>query len=163
MYQQDDVVAVLAQALCQRIGEPRYKLWFSGKTKLTCDGDQLAVGVPNLFLQDWLHKTFEADIRTAAAEAFGHAVAVRFVIDPELFQAARREANHTWRLRPNVLPAILIGPGDAQHKRIVLGNAHDADPIQEHPRRIGPLALSVDRVRAAGDDKRWYGAIIVLH
>jgi chromosomal replication initiator protein len=106
LYQQDDVVAVLAQALCQRIGEPRYKLWFSGKTKLTCDGDQLAVGVPNLFLQDWLHKTFEADIRAAAAEAFGHAVAVRFVIDPELFQAARREANQPVQAAP--------APGDAK-------------------------------------------------
>ncbi len=93
MYQLDDVVAALAQALCRRIGEPRYNLWFAGKTKLTWDDDHLAVGVPNLFLQDWLQKTFGNDVRAVAAEVFGAAVPVRFVIDSELFQAARqREA-----------------------------------------------------------------------
>ncbi len=84
-----DVAAALAQLLCQRIGSPRYDLWFAGKTKFTCHDDHLAVGVANLFLQDWLHKTFDADIRAAAADVLGRPLPVRFVIDPELFQAAR--------------------------------------------------------------------------
>jgi chromosomal replication initiator protein len=105
LFQQDDVAAVLTQALSRRIGEPRYNLWFHGKTKFTCQGDHLAVGVPNLFLQDWLHKTFEADIRAAAEEAIGHGVAVRFVIDPELFQAARREASQPPPAVRNAEPA----------------------------------------------------------
>ncbi|MBM3993618.1 MAG: chromosomal replication initiator protein DnaA [Planctomycetes bacterium] len=89
-----DVVAQVAQALSQRIGDARYHLWFAGKTKLAHHDNQLTVGVPNLFVQDWLQKTFEADIREAAIETLGAAVTVRFVIDPELFQAARvRQAN----------------------------------------------------------------------
>src|SRR5437879_4687297 len=51
-----DVVAVLAQAISQRIGEPRYNLWFQGKTKFICKDNLLTIGVPNLFLQDWLQK-----------------------------------------------------------------------------------------------------------
>ncbi len=90
MYQLDDVAAALAQTLCQRIGEPRYKLWFAGKTKFTWHDDHLSVGVANLFLQDWLHKTFEADVRAAAVEVLDRPLPVRFVIDPELFQAARQ-------------------------------------------------------------------------
>lgn len=83
-----DVVAV-AQALSQRIGEARFHLWFAGKTKFVCADGQLTVGVANLFLQDWLQKTFGADVQSAAAEAIGPSTPVRFVIDPELFQAAR--------------------------------------------------------------------------
>jgi chromosomal replication initiator protein len=89
----DEAMRALEASLCQRIGEPRFKLWFTDKTKLACVGDELTVGVPNLLQQDWLSKTFGADIRAAATEVLGRPVAIRFVIDAELFQAARqREA-----------------------------------------------------------------------
>lgn len=89
-----DAVAAVAHALSQRIGDARFNLWFAGKTKFIRTDEHLAVGVPNLFLQDWLQKTFGPDVQAAAADALGEKVAVRFVIDPELFQAARhREAD----------------------------------------------------------------------
>jgi chromosomal replication initiator protein len=89
-----DVVAAVAQALSQRIGEARFNLWFAGKTKFVQKDDHLAVGVPNLFLQDWLQKTFGDDVRQAAADVLGDQAAIRFVIDPGLFQQAReREAD----------------------------------------------------------------------
>ncbi len=84
-----DVVAVLAQAISQRIGEPRYNLWFAGKTKFLCENEQLTIGVPNLFLQDWLQKKFAADVRGAVDEVLGAHAALRFHIDPQLFQAER--------------------------------------------------------------------------
>jgi chromosomal replication initiator protein len=93
LYQLDDRVAALAQTLCRRIGSPRFDLWFQGKTKFALHNDHLAVGVANLLLQDWLGKTFGAELQAAIAEVVGHPLSVRFVIDPELFQAARhREA-----------------------------------------------------------------------
>jgi chromosomal replication initiator protein len=85
------VVAALEQAICQRIGEPRYQLWFPEKTKFTWLDNELLVGVPNHFYQEWLKKQFADVVRTAAAEVAGTTVAVNFVIDPDLFQAARRE------------------------------------------------------------------------
>jgi chromosomal replication initiator protein len=84
-----DVVDLLAKSLSQRIGEPRYLLWFAGKTKFIRADDHLVVGVPNLFLHDWLQKTFGNDVRDTAAEVLGAAMPVRFVIDPALFQSAR--------------------------------------------------------------------------
>lgn len=86
-----EVVAVLGQAIAQRIGEPRYRLWFDGKTKMTWDGDQLTVGVPNCFYQEWLQKKFADDVGDAARDVLGHAMQLRFTIDAELFQAARQE------------------------------------------------------------------------
>jgi chromosomal replication initiator protein len=92
-------VAAVAQALSQRIGEARFNLWFAGKTKFKHDDNHLVIGVQNLFLQDWLQKTFGDDVRAAAAETLGAPTAVRFVIDPELFQAARERQNEA--VQPN--------------------------------------------------------------
>jgi chromosomal replication initiator protein len=84
-------VAALQQAIAQRIGEPRYQLWFPNKTKFTWHGEHLLVGVPNHFYQEWLNKQFAEVIRTAAQDVAAEPVEVKFVIDPELFQAARRD------------------------------------------------------------------------
>jgi chromosomal replication initiator protein len=86
-----EVVAALEQAIVRRIGEPRFNLWFARRTKFVWDDGQLTVGVPNLHFQEWLQKTFADPVRAAAAEVFGQTLFVRFVIDPELFQAARQE------------------------------------------------------------------------
>jgi chromosomal replication initiator protein len=86
-----EVVAALRHALVARIGEPRYNLWFATNTKFTCDDDGLRVGVPNHFYQEWLQKTFADDVRAVAEALFNRPMPVRFVIDAELFQAARRQ------------------------------------------------------------------------
>ncbi len=86
-----EVASALGQAIALRIGEPRYNLWFLHKTKIDCSGDAVVVGVPNHFYQDWLQKQFTDVVRLAAADVFGQPCPVRFVIDPELFQEARRD------------------------------------------------------------------------
>lgn len=86
-----DVVAALGTAIAQRIGEPRYQLWFARNTKYTWNDNELVIGVPNHFFQEWLENTFGAEVRVAAGDVFGAAMPVRFAIDAQLFQAARRE------------------------------------------------------------------------
>lgn len=85
-----EVVAALGEAIARRIGEPRYHFWFEHNTKLSWGDERLVVGVPNHFYQEWLEKTFADDVRAAAAEVLGRPLEIRFHIDPELFQAARR-------------------------------------------------------------------------
>jgi chromosomal replication initiator protein len=86
-----EVVAALGQAIARRIGEPRYNLWFDRHTQFRCEDGQLVVGVPNHFMQEWLQKTFGDAVQAAAGEVLARPMQVRFTIDPELFQAARRE------------------------------------------------------------------------
>lgn len=78
----------LADAIARRISEPRYNLWFRDHTRFVPVADGLVVGVPNQYFQDWLQKTFGADVRSAAAEVLGGKAAVRFAIDAELFPAS---------------------------------------------------------------------------
>jgi chromosomal replication initiator protein len=98
-----ELVQALEQAIVRRIGEPRYKLWFEGRTRFRWDDEQLTVGVPNRHFGEWVEKSFGAATAAAALEVFGQAMPVRFVIDPELFQAARREQDEV-RKFPNLVP-----------------------------------------------------------
>ncbi len=95
-----ETVAALGLAIAQRIGEPRYQLWFDGKTKFACENGLLRIGVPNRFYQEWLEKTFADAVRTAGAEVYGQSLPVRFVIDPELYQASRAAEIETGKPAP---------------------------------------------------------------
>src|SRR5262245_11739819 len=66
-----ETVTALEQALCQRLGAPRFNLWFAQKTKLTWDNEQLTIGVPNHFVQEWLQKAFADDLQAAGREVLG--------------------------------------------------------------------------------------------
>jgi chromosomal replication initiator protein len=94
----------LASAIARRIGEPRYKLWFEGHTRFRREEEQFVVGVPNRHFEEWLERTFRDAVAEAVAEVYGEPLPVRFTIDPELFQASRRE-------QENVARAASPGPG----------------------------------------------------
>ncbi len=132
------VVAALRDAIAQRIGEPRYKLWFEGHTKFSWDEQQLTVGVPNRHFEEWLHKTFHHAVEAAAEEVFGQPLQVRFTIDPELFQAARQEQAEAKQARPEE-PAP-----KAQATRTARASAKTApvapEPIPEEPTPTGRSA-----------------------
>src|SRR5947209_7118229 len=86
-----NVAEALGRAIAHRIGEPRYQLWFERHTKFVWQDGLLTVGVPNRHFEEWLEKTFGGAVADASREVFGRPMQVRFTIDPELFQAARRE------------------------------------------------------------------------
>lgn len=86
-----EVVAALAQAIRQRIGDKRYDLWFERHANFQWDEGQLTVGVPNLHFQEWLQKTFADSVRAAAFSVFERPMEVHFAIDPALFQEVRRQ------------------------------------------------------------------------
>ncbi|HEX4588497.1 MAG TPA: chromosomal replication initiator protein DnaA [Gemmataceae bacterium] len=85
------VAAALESALVRRIGVKRYQTWFANHTRFRFAEGELTVGVPNLHLQEYLGQKFGGDVQAAAKEAAGRPLTVRFVIDPELFRAAREE------------------------------------------------------------------------
>ncbi len=112
-----DVAAALGRVLCQRIGEPRYDLWFKNKTRLVVADDKLEVGVPNRFYQDWLQKTFAEDVAESALEVLGRKLPVVFVIDPKLFQAQRQEQAQVAPELPQPVAAPEHAPKRAKVKR----------------------------------------------
>jgi len=110
------IVAALGRAIAQRIGEPRYKLWFENHTKFSWNEGVLTVGVPNRHFEEWLQKTFLGAVRDAAGEVFGEVMQVRFTIDPELFQAARQEEAEARERKASSKPADTTAPAEPAAK-----------------------------------------------
>src|SRR6185437_4987541 len=62
---------------------------------------QLTIGVPNRHFGEWVEKSFGGAAAAAAQEVFGQTMQVRFVIDPQLFQEARREQDEARTTQPS--------------------------------------------------------------
>ncbi|MCE9532870.1 MAG: chromosome replication initiation protein, partial [Planctomycetes bacterium] len=86
-----DLETRLENDIIKRISPDRYNLWFRDHTKFILNDDVLTIGVQNLMCQEWLQRTFGEDVRDAVAAVIGPNIVVRYVIDPELFRAARAE------------------------------------------------------------------------
>jgi chromosomal replication initiator protein len=135
-----EVVAALGETIAQLIGEPRYRLWFANHTTFSWDEDQLLVGVPNHFYLDWLQNTFTETVRAAAGTVFGRPMRVRFAIDAQLFQTARKAQ-----------AAIQATRNAAQHAT-TSKRREDRDPLLTEP----SLESGPANVRAAKSARRWH-------
>jgi chromosomal replication initiator protein len=123
-----ELVAALSEAVARRIGPPRWQLWFDRHTKFTFSDGALTVGVPNRHFEEWLQRTFRDPVADAAAEVCGAPVEVRFVIDPELFQAARRE-----QARESGVGGRVLGVGEKTTERGTAGTIASPAPSTQHP------------------------------
>jgi chromosomal replication initiator protein len=159
-----DVVNALGRAVARRVGEPRYKLWFERHTKFTWDGDRLTVGVPNRHFEEWLQKTFAGDVAAAAREVFGRPLSVRFAIDPQLFQAARREqaeARAAQPTAPRSAPEPRAGArpraAKAAHATPPTYHAPKPKPVPRKPAPAEGLEEDAEAPRpASGRARRWH-------
>jgi chromosomal replication initiator protein len=156
-----DVAAAVARAVARRIGEPRYKLWFERHTKFSWADGRLTVGVPNRHFEEWLHKTFGAAVAAAAAEVFGRALEVRFAIDPQLFQAARREQAEAKQARasqppppPRPAPSAKAAPLAPKARTAPRRGRPDAPP-PEPPRKAPEPAPAGPARSVAPRGRRW--------
>ena len=150
--------AALGEAIAQRIGEQRYKLWFEQRTKLTRDNDQIVVGVPNRFYQDYLESKFAPAVQAAASEIFGQAMLVNFAIDAELFQAARRAETQGKDVpktgtvpRPHVSAQPVASSDDVEEQTLVVAVPRRSSSTRERRwRRLSDFVVgSCNRVAHA--------------
>ncbi len=81
-----EIVSAVRAALVDRVGQDRFDLWF-GATRMRIRGDVLTVTVGSQFAQDWLRRSFRADIEAAAQTACGRPMSLEFRIDAALGQS----------------------------------------------------------------------------
>ena len=74
------------------VGEKRFSLWFTNIRPIKTSGDTITLGVPNLFVQEWLENNFHDVLRQTLAKHIGKTPDVKFVIDGELFRKTRTRA-----------------------------------------------------------------------
>ena len=86
----DTQLRAIGESLVEQIGEQKYRIWFKSSTKFTLAGEYLKVGVPNLFIANWIESHFSNELSQAVLSATGIDAKVTFVIDPELTGRQKR-------------------------------------------------------------------------
>jgi chromosomal replication initiator protein len=77
-------IQAINEALANKVGQQKFRIWFKNSTKLTLAGGYLKVGAPNLFIANWIENHFLNEINQAVQLATGKNAKVTFTIDPEL-------------------------------------------------------------------------------
>jgi chromosomal replication initiation ATPase DnaA len=54
-----DEVGAINQALAEKVGPQKFRIWFRNSTRMTLSGGYLKIGVPNLFIASWLENHFD--------------------------------------------------------------------------------------------------------
>jgi len=83
-------ISAINEAIAQRVGPQKFRIWFKNSTRLTLANGYLKVGVPNLFIASWLENHFINEISDAVREVTGESTKITFTIDPELSGHQRR-------------------------------------------------------------------------
>jgi len=80
----DSQLSAINEALAEKVGLQKYRIWFRNSTRLTLTDGYLKVGVPNLFIASWIENHFLAQISDAVRTVTGFSRQITFAIDPEL-------------------------------------------------------------------------------
>ncbi|GAG18274.1 unnamed protein product, partial [marine sediment metagenome] len=83
-------INAINEALSEKVGQKKFRIWFKNSTKMTLAGGYLKVGVPNLFIASWIENHFLNDITHVVRAVTGAEVKITFSIDPELSGHQRR-------------------------------------------------------------------------
>jgi chromosomal replication initiator protein len=83
-------ISAINEAIAEKVGTQKYRIWFKNSTKMTLTGGYLKVGVPNLFIASWIENHFSDEIDRAVREVTGTRPKITFTIDPELSGNLRR-------------------------------------------------------------------------
>jgi chromosomal replication initiator protein len=77
--------------ISREISPGSFQTWFRNMELIGLDDDQARLGVPNLFLKEWIRQHYMPAIRRAVQTVTGRDMEVVISISPRLFQARRQE------------------------------------------------------------------------
>jgi chromosomal replication initiator protein len=85
-----DETSAVNEALAEKVGPQKFRIWFRNSTKLTLTDSYLKIGVPNLFIASWIENHFSNEISQAVRAVTGGDRKITFTVDPELTGHQRR-------------------------------------------------------------------------
>lgn len=150
-----DLWSSVLEDIEKEVGEQRFSLWFRNVRPVRMEAGEILLGVPNLFVQEWLETHFLGALRQKLSQHLDRTPTVKFVIDPQLFQQARetalqanaaiveeaaapapKESKVETHLRPDfTLDSFILG---ANNK---LAHACAVEIIESRANRLNPLFI----------------------
>ena len=83
-------ISEINEALSEQVGPQKFRIWFKNSTNMTLADGYLIVGVPNLFIANWIENHFSKEISRAVRTVTGAETKITFSIDTELSGHQRR-------------------------------------------------------------------------
>ena len=77
--------------LRSEVGDRLFEMWFARISLLGLNRGVFTLGVPNLFIREWIEEHYGASLKQMVSEEVGAAVRVALKVDPDLFREQRRE------------------------------------------------------------------------
>jgi chromosomal replication initiator protein len=108
----DSVIGAINEAIADRIGQQKYRIWFKNSTRLSFTDGILKVGVANQFISTWLESHFQAQVADAATAVLGRDCRAMFAVDSKL-----AVGQTTFAFNGNIAPAPAMLPGKTQDIR----------------------------------------------
>lgn len=78
--------STISDRLADRIGQHRYGMWFDHTTRMTVEGEKVAVAAESQFVADWIRRHFRTDLEEVARETLGEGASVDLHVAPEIFK-----------------------------------------------------------------------------
>jgi chromosomal replication initiator protein len=97
-------ISAINEALAEKVGPKKFRIWFKNSTNMTLADGYLKVGVPNLFIASWIENHFLNEITQVVRTVTGAEVKITFSIDPEL-------TGHQRRTQLDSQPPLVAGGG----------------------------------------------------
>ena len=95
----ENAISAINDAIAEKIGQQKFRIWFKNSTRLTISDGLLKVGVINPFIATWLESHFSAQVIESARAVVGGNCQVSFIVDPQLCDN-RRPATLDWQAKP---------------------------------------------------------------
>ena len=147
-------ISTINEALAEKVGPQKFRIWFKNSTKLTLTGGYLKVGVPNLFIASWIENHFLNEISQAVRVVTGSSPKITFAIDPELSSSQRRTQ------LDSQASAVATGEKARHRARFPSGQKTRILPAGEHQKR--KLKLSLDTFVVGTSNELAYNAAKVV-
>jgi chromosomal replication initiator protein len=132
----------LQEAIAQRVGPQRFRVWFENSTRLVLRQESLDILVPNDFISEWITRHFTRVIQDSARQVLGCQLDLRFAVAPDQFHGdGHGDGKHPVNGRDsNGRPQALPGPRGSSTRPPPPGV------------REGPGAVDVGRLRHSLDN-----------
>ncbi|HYC79003.1 MAG TPA: DnaA N-terminal domain-containing protein, partial [Planctomycetota bacterium] len=131
------------ELLRAELGERTFELWFARCRVLSLSRGVLTLGVPNLFIRDWVEDRYGRRIGQLATEVLGAEVQAAVKVDPDLFREMRARTERMddeLETEPEaaegkVLASFVVTPGNELAVKSVRHAAERRQP------RFNPLVI----------------------
>lgn len=100
----------IKERLRGEIGERFFEMWFERSRVLALKRGVLAIGVPNLFIREWVEEHYGAVLEQISSDEIGAPVKIAVKVDPSLFREMREETEK--------IEEVVDSPGSVEGKDI---------------------------------------------